>query len=116
MSDENPSMSQTFQKSYIMNQGKVSTGVINNELLKNIEVLEEENAQLKLALTELQEDLKDKENSIEESQKLCELIQEFKYNNSKEKEDFIIILRSAFDKFLSETKMNTLKQLKNIKV
>ena len=70
MSDENPSMSQTFQKSYIMNQGKVSTGVINNELLKNIEVLEEENAQLKLALTELQEDLKDKENSIEESQKL----------------------------------------------
>ena len=70
MSDENPSMSQTFQKSYIMNQGKVSTGVINNELLKNIEVLEEENVQLKLALTELQEDLKDKENSIEESQKL----------------------------------------------
>ena len=43
---------------------------------------------------------------IEESQKLCELIQEFKYNNSKEKEDFIIILRSAFDKFLSETKID----------
>ena len=43
---------------------------------------------------------------IEERQKLCELIQEFKYNNSKEKEDFIIILRSAFDKFLSETKID----------
>ena len=70
MSDENPSISQTFQKSHIINQTKISSGLLNNELLKNIEVLEEENAQLKLALTELQEDLKDKENSIEESQKI----------------------------------------------
>ena len=70
MSDDNPSISQTFQKSHIINQTKISSGLLNNELLKNIEVLEEENAQLKLALTELQEDLKDKENSIEESQKI----------------------------------------------
>ena len=68
MSDENPS-SQTFQKSYIINQSKINSG-LNNELLKNIEILEEENTQLKSALSEMQEDLKDKENSIEESQKI----------------------------------------------
>ena len=70
MSDDNPSISQNFQKSRIINQAKISSGVMNNELLKNIEVLEEDNAQLKLAVVELQEDLKDKENSIEESQKI----------------------------------------------
>ena len=43
---------------------------------------------------------------IEENKQLCELIQELKYNISKEKEDFIIILRSTFDKFLSETKID----------
>ena len=41
-----------------------------NELLKNIEILDSENSQLKAALSELQEDLKDKENSIEESHKI----------------------------------------------
>ena len=70
MSDENPSISQVFQKSNIINQSKLSSGAINNELLKNIEILEEENSQLKCALSELQEDLKEKENSIEESQKI----------------------------------------------
>ena len=70
MSDDNPSISQNFQKSRIINQAKISSGVMNNELLKNIEVLEEDNAQLKMAVVELQEDLKDKENSIEESQKI----------------------------------------------
>jgi len=43
---------------------------------------------------------------IEESKKLCDLIQEFKYNNNKGKEDLIVILRSAFEKFLSETKVD----------
>ena len=71
MADENPTtLSQTIQKSHLLNQSKLNTGALNNELLKNIEILEEENNQLKLALTELQEDLKDKENSIEESQKI----------------------------------------------
>ena len=70
MSDEIHSISQVFQKSNIINQSKLSSGAINNELLKNIEILEEENVQLKTALSELQEDLKDKENSIEESQKI----------------------------------------------
>ena len=69
MTEENHSMVQV-QKSNIINQSKLSTGVINNELLKNIEMLEEENSQLKLAISELQEDLKDKEASIEESQKI----------------------------------------------
>ena len=68
MTDENPS-SQTFQKSYILNQSKINSG-LNNELLKNIEILEEENTQLKSALSEIQEDLKEKDNSIEESQKI----------------------------------------------
>lgn len=53
-----------------MSQSKISNGFLNNELLKNIEILEEENSQLKLALSDLQEDLKDKENSIDESQKI----------------------------------------------
>ena len=70
MTDENATINQTMQKSNIINQSKISSGVLNNELLKNIEVLEEENTQLKNALSELQEDLKDKENSIEESQKI----------------------------------------------
>ena len=70
MSDENPLISQTFQKNNLIHQAKLSSVVLNNELLKNIEVLEEENAQLKLAVVELQEDLKDKDNSIEESQKI----------------------------------------------
>jgi len=67
---ENPSFSQSAQASQFIHQNKISTGLVNNELLKNIEILDSENSQLKAALTELQEDLKDKENSIEESHKI----------------------------------------------
>ena len=70
MSGENPSINQSLQKTVMMSQSKISNGFLNNELLKNIEILEEENSQLKLALSDLQEDLKDKENSIDESQKI----------------------------------------------
>ena len=70
MSLENPSFNQSAQTSQLIRQTKINSGAVNNELLKNIEILDNENSQLKAALSELQEDLKDKENSIEESHKI----------------------------------------------
>ena len=70
MSLDNHSLNQSAQTSQFMRQTKISSGAVNNELLKNIEILDAENSQLKAALIELQEDLKDKENSIEESHKI----------------------------------------------
>ena len=70
MSLDNPSLNQSAQTSQFIRQTKISSGAVNNELLKNIEFLDAENTQLKAALSELQEDLKDKENSIEESHKI----------------------------------------------
>ena len=70
MSLDNPSLNQSAQTSQYIRQTKISSGAVNNELLKNIEILDAENTQLKAALAELQEDLKDKENSIEESHKI----------------------------------------------
>ena len=70
MSLDNPSLSQSAQTTQFIRQAKISPGSVNNELLKNIELLDAENSQLKAALSELQEDLKDKENSIEESHKI----------------------------------------------
>ena len=67
---DNLSLNQSGQNSQFMRQAKLSSGAVNNELLKNIEMLDSENTQLKAALSELQEDLKDKENSIEESHKI----------------------------------------------
>ena len=55
----------------IIKQPKYSDeGLLNKELFKNIEILDEENNQLKTALAELKEDLKEKDNSIEESHKI----------------------------------------------
>ena len=45
-------------------------GILNKELFRNIEILDNENNQLKIVLTELREDLKEKDNSIEESHKI----------------------------------------------
>ena len=45
-------------------------GLLNKELFHNIEILDNENNQLKIVLTELREDLKEKDNSIEESHKI----------------------------------------------
>ena len=70
MSLDNLSLNQSGQNSQFIRQAKISSGAVNNELLKNIEILDSENTQLKAALSELQEDLKDKENSIEESHKI----------------------------------------------
>ena len=57
-------------------QTKLDYEGINNALLKNIEVLDNENTQLKTALTELQTDLKEKENSIEESHKIIKKLKD----------------------------------------
>ena len=45
-------------------------GLLNKELFRNIEILDNENNQLKVLLTELREDLKEKDNTIEESHKI----------------------------------------------
>ena len=42
----------------------------NSEILKQLEILDEENLQLKEALTDLEKDLKEKDQSIEESQRI----------------------------------------------
>ena len=70
MSLDNLSLNQSNQNSQYIRQAKMTSSAVNNELLKNIEILDSENSQLKAALSELQEDLKDKENSIEESHKI----------------------------------------------
>ena len=55
----------------IIKQTKFSDeSLLNKELFKNIEILDNENNQLKIVLTELREDLKEKDNSIEESHKI----------------------------------------------
>ena len=60
MSLDNISLNQSNQNSQYIRQAKMTSSAVNNELLKNIEILDSENTQLKAALSELQEDLKDK--------------------------------------------------------
>ena len=74
--DEGNSLSQSAQTSQFLRQPKISGGVVNNELLKNIELLDSENTQLNTALAELQQDLQDKENSIEESHKIIKKLKD----------------------------------------
>ena len=69
--DEGNSINKSQTSNQIINKPKLSDeGLLNKELFKNIEMLDSENNQLKAALTELQEDLKEKDNSIEESHKI----------------------------------------------
>jgi len=69
--DEGNSINKSQMSNQIINKPKLSDeGLLNKELFKNIEMLDSENNQLKAALTELQEDLKEKDNSIEESHKI----------------------------------------------
>ena len=69
MSEDN-SNNQSTSMARMLRQTKLDYEGINNALLKNIEILDNENTQLKTALSELQNDLKEKENSIEESHKI----------------------------------------------
>ncbi len=69
--DEPNSLNQSKNSNQIIKQPKhTDEGLLNKELFRNIEILDNENNQLKAALTELQEDLKEKDNSIEESHKI----------------------------------------------
>ena len=69
--DDGNSINKSQVSNQIMKPPKLSDeGLLNKELFKNIEMLDNENNQLKAALTELQEDLKEKDNSIEESHKI----------------------------------------------
>ena len=69
--DEAASLNQSKTSNHIIKQLKHSEeGFLNKELFRTIEILDNENNQLKAALTELKEDLKEKDNSIEESHKI----------------------------------------------
>ena len=69
--EEGNSSNHTQLINQITKQPKYSEeGILNKELFRNIEILDNENNQLKVILTELREDLKEKDNSIEESHKI----------------------------------------------
>ena len=59
-----------------ISQSKSDQYKINQELLKQLEILISENNQLKEALTDLEKDLKEKDQSIEESQKIISKLKE----------------------------------------
>ena len=50
MSLDNLSLNQSNQNSQYIRQAKMTSSAVNNELLKNIEILDSENSQLKAAL------------------------------------------------------------------
>ena len=60
----------------LKNKSKIFQFKNNIELLKQLELLDSENFQLKEALSELEKDLKDKDQSIEESQKIITKLKE----------------------------------------
>ena len=57
-------------------QSKNEQYKLNQELLKQLEILDSENYQLKEALADLEKDLKEKDQSIEESQKIISKLKE----------------------------------------
>ena len=110
MSADNPSFNHSIQKTYITNHSKLTSGALSNELLKNVEILEEENSQLKIALSELQEDLRDKENSIDESQKIIKKLKDEYSKIIKELQN----LEKLNSKLISENELNK-KEIENAK-
>ena len=110
MSADNPSFNHSIQKTYITNHSKLTSGALSNELLKNVEILEEENSQLKIALTELQEDLRDKENSIDESQKIIKKLKDEYSKIIKELQN----IEKLNSKLISENELNK-KEIENAK-
>ena len=69
--EEGNSENQSPPINQIIKQPKFSEeGLLNKELFRNIELLDNENNELKVILTELREDLKEKDNTIEESHKI----------------------------------------------
>ena len=69
--DEGNSINKSQMSNQMIKPSKISDeGLLNKELFRNIEMLDSENSQLKSALAELQEDLKEKDSSIEESHKI----------------------------------------------
>ena len=63
--EEGNSSNHTQLINQITKQPKYSEeGILNKELFRNIEILDNENNQLKVILTELREDLKEKDNAL----------------------------------------------------
>ena len=110
MSADNPSFNHSIQKTFVTNHSKITSGALSNELLKNIERLEEENSQLKIALAELQEDLNDKENSIDESQKIIMKLKDEYSKIIKELQN----IEKLNNKLKNENEMNK-KEIENAK-
>ena len=110
MSADNPSFNHSIQRTYITHHSKLTSGALSNELLKNVEILEEENSQLKIALSELQEDLRDKENSIDESQKIITKLKDEYSKIIKELQN----IEKLNSKLISENELNK-KEIENAK-
>ena len=72
MSNEevNPENKSTLINQIIKQQKFSDDQLLNKELFRNIELLDNENNQLKIVLKELKEDLKEKDNTIDESHKI----------------------------------------------
>ena len=77
-SNQNKMMSSKEWLNYF-NQSKINLEQINNALLSNVESIDNENIKLKEAINELIKDLKEKEDSLEES---LALISKLKNNYS----------------------------------
>ena len=72
MSNEevNPENKSTLINQIIKQQKFSDDQLLNKELFRNIELLDNENNQLKIVLKELKEDLKEKDNTINKSHKI----------------------------------------------
>ena len=93
-----------FKKSKIINMPKNSQ-VKNLEQIKTIQNLTQENSQLKEALTELEKDLKEKDQSIEESSKI---IYKLKDEYSKVIKEFQLMEKS-YNELLDEYDQKTIE-------
>ena len=82
----------------------------NIELLKQLEILDTENYQLKEALTDLEKDLKDKDQSIEESQKIITKLKEEYSKVIKELQN----MEKSYNELLEEVREKTI-EIKNSK-
>ena len=92
-------------QSIISNQLKQTIGSqnqLNQDLLKKIELLDNDNCQLREGLKELQNDLKEKEISIDESEKMITKLKDEYSKLIKNYQD----LNSKYTELLNENKKN----------
>ena len=87
---------------------KKSESVSNIDILKQLEILDSENIQLKEALSDLEKDLRDKDQSIEESQKIITKLKEEYTKVIKELQR----MEKSYNELLEEVSRNS-EEVKN---